>query len=448
MIPILAIGLSATFSCALGEEFQEGKSKPSVAVRVTFVVDGTTLRPLQVQHLTRRAPPSVPLDEPVDPRRCVLQLEDASGHVLYRQILPHVPAGETEAFPAAPGAPAIRRVSAPGRGKPFVVKIPELPNAKDLIIIGFSPEPGSGGLPGTPFPPIRIPTVHVYDRNPTIPRDLDVLFPKVTKVVYHGEGCWTLVILSEGFQSSEMQEFADETWKFVQQLWGTPPFNDMWDAINVYRIDMSSEDSGADDPMACGGTGATASTAFDATFCTAGIRSLMDMDTNKVIALADWRVPDWDMALVMVNSNVYGGGEWPEAGVGLFSLGQSPDGTPAWQTGVHEIGHAFNLGDEYGASGSWPFGEPLEPNITKNSDPATVKWASYITVSPVPTVLCTSSAASSPFPPATIGMFEGGANFKCGLFHSEWICKMRHHGYPFCAVCRDAIRAALATFLP
>ncbi|MFO0984550.1 MAG: M64 family metallopeptidase [Planctomycetota bacterium] len=446
---VLGVALARSAQC------QEGTSTPpSMALRVTLAYDGTTLMAVRVEHLTKRAPPSASLAAAIGPATCSFQLEDANGEVLYRRILPGVTPGETEAFPAAPGAPAIQRVPIPGRGKSLVIKLPELPTARDLVILGYCPDPHPGGTPGVPIPPVRLHLKDLHQLKPKIPKGrIESMLPKVTKVVYHGESCWDLVILSEGFEEKDLGKFATETWNFVQQLWGVPPFADVWSAINVYRIDVVSADTGADDPAGApgSGTGAAPSTAFDAKFCADGAtHSLMDVDVPEVMAVASDRVPNWDMALVMVNSDLYGGGEWPEASVGMFSLGASPDGTPAWQTGMHEIGHAFLLGDEYGATGTWnaAFGEPTEKNITMNANPATVKWAPYITLNPVPTVVCTSSAAISPYPPATIGMFEGGARVKCGLFHSEWICKMRHHGYPFCAVCRDAIKAELATFLP
>ena len=46
-------------------------------------------------------------------------------------------------------------------------------------------------------------------------------------------------------------------------------------AINVFRVNVSSTDSGADDPVSGGGTGATARTYFDSSFGGNGIRRLL-----------------------------------------------------------------------------------------------------------------------------------------------------------------------------
>ena len=56
-------------------------------------------------------------------------------------------------------------------------------------------------------------------------------------------------------------QFATDVQAFVDTLFATPPFDELQSAINVFRVDVSSTDSGADDPTACpGGTGATART--------------------------------------------------------------------------------------------------------------------------------------------------------------------------------------------
>jgi hypothetical protein len=49
-------------------------------------------------------------------------------------------------------------------------------------------------------------------------------------------------------------------------------------AINIYRLNVASTDAGADNPATCAdmstATVVTAATFFDATFCTAGVRSV------------------------------------------------------------------------------------------------------------------------------------------------------------------------------
>src|SRR5690349_4270726 len=83
---------------------------------------------------------------------------------------------------------------------------------------------------------------------------------------------WNVVIMGDGYQTAQLGQFANDVQAFVTTLLATPPFDELQSAINIFRIDVSSTDSGADDPTACGGTGATARTYFDASFCNSGAR--------------------------------------------------------------------------------------------------------------------------------------------------------------------------------
>ena len=90
-------------------------------------------------------------------------------------------------------------------------------------------------------------------------------------------------------------------------------------------------------------------TYFDATFGSNGIRRLLTCNTRTALQTAAARVPEFSVALVVVNSDVYGGSG---GGVATFSL--APGAT---EIALHEIGHtAYGLADEYPyyAGGSEP----------------------------------------------------------------------------------------------
>ena len=146
-------------------------------------------------------------------------------------------------------------------------------------------------------------------------------------------------------------------------------------AINVFRVNVRSTDSGADDPVSGGGTGATARTYFDASFGENGIRRLLVCDDSTALQTAAARVPEFTVVLVVVNSTIYGGSG---GSVGTYSLASG-----ATEIALHEIGHtAYGLADEYPyyAGGSetghdhYSGGEPSEPNVTASSNRATLKW--------------------------------------------------------------------------
>ena len=287
----------------------------------------------------------------------------------------------------------------------------------------------------------------------------------VTKIVDHGSPAerWNLVLMGDGYQAGQMAQYATDAQNFVGTLFATPPFNEspqhcgprLSRAINVYRLDVTSTDAGADDPAACGGTGATAATYFDASFCNSGIRRLLEVNDATVISVANAQVSQWHMLMVLVNSTVYGGSG---GAVATFSMAPS-----ALEIGLHEMGHtAFGLADEYEYYAGcgvdtdrdhYPGSEPSKPNITKDSDRNTIKWKDLIqSGTPMPTTAnadCTKcDPQANPVAADTVGAFEGAGYYHCGLYRPQFDCRMRALNHDYCAVCRERIISTLEPFLP
>lgn len=280
----------------------------------------------------------------------------------------------------------------------------------------------------------------------------------VTKIVDHGANAthWNLVILSDGYRASEMDKYHDDVRAFVTTLYNTAPFNELWCGINIHRVDVTSTDSGADDPVTCGGTGATRATYFDSTFCADGvIRRLLSANQATALAVATAQVPEMNQTLVIVNSPIYGG-------AGGTVATTSTDASSA-QIAIHEIGHsAFGLADEYftyQACGvadpghdHYAGGEPFQPNITINTDRNTMKWRTLVLpATPMPTMEnpdCTQCPdGPSPVAAGTVGTFEGAYYHHCDVYRPVYSCKMRILGAPFCPVCAGVIRAALTPYV-
>jgi hypothetical protein len=279
----------------------------------------------------------------------------------------------------------------------------------------------------------------------------------VTKIVDHGPDSrrWNLVLVSEGYRSSELVNFATHAQNFATTFLATAPYDALVSGINIHRIDVSSTDSGADDPTACGGSGATPATYFDASFCNSGIQRLLLLNDMSVVTVVNARVPEWHAILVIVNSTVYGGGGGT---VAKFSLA-----TDANLIGMHELGHsAFHLADEYeywaGCGidtdrNHHPAGEPVEPNVTTVNTRATIKWRDLIAAAtPVLTTTnpdCTMcDEQPSPVPVGTVGAFEGAHYYHCGAYRPEFDCRMRNLAAAFCAVCSREIRRTIGPHLP
>jgi hypothetical protein len=279
-----------------------------------------------------------------------------------------------------------------------------------------------------------------------------------TQVVNNGSpfSRFNIVTLSDGYQQAELGTYANDVMAFVQKLASTPPFNLVMNAINVFRVDVSSTDSGADDPVACGGTGGTARTYFDATFCNDGSNQ-RSLAVNNALALqvAGSQVAQYNVVLVAVNSTIYGG---LGGGVGTFS--RAPN---ASDIAIHEMGHAaFGLADEYptlAGCGSGETGHNVEPATEVRAPNVTVSAASTLTLSrlkwsgyvlpgtSVPTMSNPDCAQCdtrpSPVASGVVGAFEGADTYHCGAFRPEYDCKMRTLAAPFCRVCSATILTRL-----
>src|SRR6476660_4304396 len=86
---------------------------------------------------------------------------------------------------------------------------------------------------------------------------------------------FNVVMMGDGFTSAQQTDFNTACTAFVAALLATPPFDELNPAITIFRVNVTSTDSGADDPVSGGGTGATARTYFDSSFGGNDIRRLL-----------------------------------------------------------------------------------------------------------------------------------------------------------------------------
>lgn len=263
---------------------------------------------------------------------------------------------------------------------------------------------------------------------------------------------WNFVIVAEGYRATEMAQFAADAAAIRDFMFTLAPFDrpEIIAGINIYRLDVTSTDSGADNPDCDGvnGGATTADTYFDATFCSGGsVQRAMGGNDTLVKDTVEAFLPQWHQIQVLVNAAERGGA----AGSIAWSSNQAAD----WrQTILHEMGHsAFGLADEYDYGGPDNFagGEPAEPNVTINPDPLTVKWSALVTAgADAPTRANPNCAATDPGPSPVaadiIGTFEGAKYSHCGAFRPVWTCMMRDTWQPFCPVCLQRINEELAPY--
>lgn len=262
-----------------------------------------------------------------------------------------------------------------------------------------------------------------------------------------------LVITGDGYTAAQMALFQQHADDLVDHLFATPPFDEegIACAFNVYRLDVASNESGADEPD-CGGTGAgvAAATYFDSTYCWDGSTDrLLYGDTGIVAQTMDAQLPEWTQVVVLVNGSKRGGG----GGTMAFLSTSSAD----WRDiAIHELGHSiFDLADEYDddmPDDTYTGGEPMRVNVSIEPDPALVKWNSLVTVGPdVPTMpnadCSTGNGGTSPVGAAEVGTFEGASRFNCGIYRPRHQCKMRRSTHPtFCPVCEQQIRDVMSAY--
>ena len=230
-----------------------------------------------------------------------------------------------------------------------------------------------------------------------------------------------MIFVGDGYQASEIastyKNHVDDTLSAFFSP-GIAPFPRYQNFFNAHRVNVISNESGADDPL----NNIFVDTALDATYNTNGIDRLLYFNTGKannaVITALSGSGIDIDMRLGSVNSAKYGGGggQWA-----VWAAGN----TSALDIAIHEVGHSFaKLADEYYTSGqSWGGGEPSQVNVT--SDPSLGKWDRWLGYDD---------------PDSDIGVidyYEGARYHEFGLYRPSENSMMRSLNRPFDAISRE-----------
>ena len=232
---------------------------------------------------------------------------------------------------------------------------------------------------------------------------------EVVKLVDNGLDSQNVVltILGDGFTAGEQDAFVAAARDLSNYLLGKHPFSSFRDKFNVYAIKVISAQSGAAEAP-----GATVNNYFGSKFYFNGVtdRLLYPSYDSKVFELLDYYTPLCDMPVVLVNSTMYGGGGGRLAAVSCNAA--------ANEVLVHELGHSVGgLADEYWWSGY------EAPNMTRTSNPATVKWRTWLNVEEV-------------------GIYAHEENTSWYRPHQD--CMMRYLNRAFCEVCASELTRVMA----
>ena len=232
-----------------------------------------------------------------------------------------------------------------------------------------------------------------------------------------GEGVGAdLVIVAEGFTAEDMALFHTAVDDYVNFFFDyEPEFTQHKKSWNIHRIDLQSEQSGADNDSGDN----QVNTALDGYFNCGNVDRRLCVDVAKTFAVVNQTFPQWDNILVIVNSSKYGGAGYSN-GIGTVSMSSSTK-----YVAIHEMAHSFaHLGDEYSyGQTSIPSNEPSAANLTINNNTATVKWLHWL------------GYGSGD---GEVGLFEGAAYVTSGVWRPTNNSLMRINGAAFYAVNKEA----------
>ncbi|MCC6795752.1 MAG: DUF5011 domain-containing protein [Candidatus Hydrogenedentes bacterium] len=239
-----------------------------------------------------------------------------------------------------------------------------------------------------------------------------------------------LVILGDGYTAANLSagSFTTAAQNALTAFGNKSPWDVLFNGTNVYRVDVESNQQGAD--REDGQNGTLVDTYFNSTFWTSGIDRLLTIDftgRSRAISAADAYVGVgvWDYLFVLVNSTVYGGSG---GSIGVSSIHAS-----ASEVIIHEFGHTFaGLADEYTtAYPGYPAGDG-EPNVDFDYALANLKWSAWVdTGTPLPTPDTSTYNG-------VVGAFQGARYLTTGIYRPTRNCLMKALGTAFCPVCKEA----------
>jgi hypothetical protein len=238
------------------------------------------------------------------------------------------------------------------------------------------------------------------------------------------------VFVGDGYTAAEMAKWQADAQKIINGFLADPVFAANKSSMNIRRVDVASNQSGADEID----KGIYKDTAMDGEFGCYNIDRLLCVNATKVYNIVGSVLqPDQrDVIIVVSNSTRYGG-----SGGEIATLSMADQSI---EIALHEIGHtAFALADEYEYGTCNTASEPTEVNVSLNGT-RSVKWGNLISSgTPVPT-------QPGVYANGTVGVFQGAQYCGAGKYRPTENSRMRTLGYPWHAVNEGAVRNVFAKY--
>ncbi|CAN5474556.1 M64 family metallopeptidase [soil metagenome] len=241
------------------------------------------------------------------------------------------------------------------------------------------------------------------------------------QVTGDAEARFSMVVLGDGYTAAEMPKFREQVDKHLNVLWSIEPFRSYRNYINVYAVEVVSQESGITcDPEVREQRDTPLKTHFSGGCENPNARGIL-VDQKLAQAHAERATPHYDQILVLANTDTYGGiGGRVATTSGGNSLGVLI--TP------HELGHSLGgLQDEYTYSargkpgGPYEGGEPKSIHMTLLTEAEMkakqLKWWRWL--------------GEESLSGGVIGCYEGGSSRTTGIWRPSKHSMMISVGYYF-----------------
>lgn len=226
-----------------------------------------------------------------------------------------------------------------------------------------------------------------------------------------------LVIVGDGYTSSEMNQFHTDANGIANSLFRYEPFTSYEPYFRISQVEVVSPESGVDnDPV----QGIFRNTALDMAYWCNGTERLLCVSVSKAYTAAS-AAPDIDQVIAISNSSKYGGAGYSSNNLGT-AAGQN---SSAAEIAIHELGHSLgDLADEYtyGGPTTYTGGEFGAVDVSIYDRTIQLKesrkWWRWMDTS--------LTGFDSP-----VNTFEGGNYSQFGVFRPSNNSMMRSLGRPF-----------------
>jgi hypothetical protein len=251
---------------------------------------------------------------------------------------------------------------------------------------------------------------------------------------------FNFVIIGDGFQNTTADQNAFNNYVnnvVMTQLFDEDIHPEILNAMNVFRINTFSQDSGVTQVNASGNVTTARNTALLFRYSGVWSRCWMELTPTSVFPLVfgseillssfiNHHVPEADMIAVVLNET--SGGGCARSSHFAVTLGSG------WGTFAHEFGHnPGGLGDEYQCNqgsagcGSYTGSKPGAPNLDNTTSRSNVKWSQWIpSWRPVPTAQANIADTQQ-----DVGIFAGATigsgQWWTGIYRPSWRGRMNNN---------------------